>query len=180
MPRLPVVALADASWSDPPERPLGILVCHEIIHHEDAGGALVSDGCHTRRMKREAAEQFAEEWVRSWNDHDLEGVLRHFADSIVFTSPHAAQLLPSSGGVVRGKDSLRRYWQTGLKRIPDLRFEVLGVFTGVDTIVINYRNQRGDLGSEVLTFADGLVIGGHGTYIEAIPYHEASAAGDSG
>jgi hypothetical protein len=131
-------------------------------------------------VEREAAEQFAEEWARSWNDHDLEGVLRHFADSIVFTSPHAARLLPSSGGVVRGKDSLRQYWETGLKRIPDLRFEVLGVYTGVDTIVINYRNQRGGLGNEVLTFADGLVTDGHGTYIEAIPYHEASASDDSG
>jgi hypothetical protein len=30
--------------------------------------------------------------------------------------------------------------------------------------VINYRNQRGGLVNEVLTFVDGLVVAGHGTY----------------
>ncbi len=40
----------------------------------------------------------------------------------------------------------------------------LGVYAGFDTLVINYRNQAGGLVNEVLTFADGLVVAGHGTY----------------
>ena len=116
-------------------------------------------------MEQQAAETFAGEWARSWNDRDLDGVLSHFADNIVFTSPYAAQLIPGSGGVVRGKEDLRHYWQTGLERIPDLRFEVLGVYAGVGTVVINYRNQRGTLVNEVLVFENGVVIEGHGTYM---------------
>lgn len=129
------------------------------------------------RMDRDDAEAFAEEWARSWNEHDVEGVMKHFSDCIVFTSPHAAQLIPGSDGVVRGRDSLRHYWKTGLQRVPDLHFEVLAVYAGVDTIVINYRNQRGDLANEVLTFSGGLVTEGHGTYIEAVPYHGPRSSG---
>lgn len=128
-------------------------------------------------MDRHTAEAFVEEWARSWNDHDIEGVLSQFSDEVVFTSPHAAQLIPEGDGVVRGKDSLRRYWEEGLERVPDLHFEVLGVYVGVHAIVVNYRNQRGGLANEVLIFGDGLVIEGHGTYVEADPYHAPASEG---
>ncbi len=54
----------------------------------------------------------------------------------------AAQLLENSDGVIRGKTALRKYWDEGLRRIPGLRFEVMGIYLGLSTLVINYRNCR--------------------------------------
>jgi ketosteroid isomerase-like protein len=105
-------------------------------------------------------------WLRAWNAHDLDAVLSHFADDVVFTSPVARQLVEGSDGVVRGKAALRTYWSEGLRRIPDLRFELVAVYVGVDTVVINYRNQRGGLVNEVLIFDGALVVAGHGTYLD--------------
>lgn len=116
-------------------------------------------------MDRAEAEAFVDSWVRGWNAHDLEQILAHFADDVVFTSPVAAQLLEDSDGLIRGKQALRQYWSEGLRRIPDLRFEVLGVYIGLSTLVINYRNQKGGLVNEVLTFDGHLVTHGHGTYL---------------
>jgi ketosteroid isomerase-like protein len=111
---------------------------------------------------------FAEQWVRAWNAHDIEAVLDHFHDDVVFTSPVAARVLPETGGEVRSKDALRHYWATALKSLPELHFEVVGVYRGQSTLVINYRNHRGGLVNEVLTFDDdGLVREGHGTYLDA-------------
>jgi ketosteroid isomerase-like protein len=118
-------------------------------------------------VNREEAVAFAERWVKEWNDHDVEAVLAHFADDAVFTSPLAERIFPGSGGVVRGKDELRRYWAEGIRLGPGLRFELLGVYAGVDTIVIRFRNERGDDRCEVLTFAGGLVRAGHGTSLAA-------------
>jgi ketosteroid isomerase-like protein len=120
-----------------------------------------------RGIERTEAETFAESWVQAWNDHDLERVLGHFADDVVFTSPAAEQLVEGSGGIIRGKAALRDYWREGLRRIPDLRFELLGVYVGQTTLVINYRNQSGGLVNEVLTFDGDLVAAGHGTYLES-------------
>jgi hypothetical protein len=111
-------------------------------------------------------EKFADDWVRAWNTHDVEAVLVHFHDDVVFTSPVAARLRPESGGVVRGKDALRHYWTTALKMLPDLHFEVIGVYRGESTLVINYRNHRAELVNEVLKFDGELVREGHGTYLE--------------
>ena len=100
------------------------------------------------------ANEFVDAWLRAWNDHDLDRVLEHFTDDVVF-----------SGGVVHGKAALRQYWGEGIRRIPDLHFEVVDVYLGVDVLVINYRNQRGVLVNEVLGF-DGPRVGwGHGTYL---------------
>lgn len=118
-------------------------------------------------MDLAAARSFVAQWVTDWNAHDLDSLLGHFAEDVVFTSPAAARLIASSGGVVRGKAALREYWTEGLRRIPDLRFEVVASYVGVDTLVINYSNQRGGLVNEVLVFDGALVVQGHGTYLDA-------------
>ena len=67
--------------------------------------------------------------------------------------------------MVHGKEQLRPYWEVGLERIADLQFELVDLYVGVDTLVINYRNERGGLVCEVLTFVGGLVAEGHATYV---------------
>ncbi|MBN8829389.1 MAG: nuclear transport factor 2 family protein [Sphingomonadales bacterium] len=107
---------------------------------------------------------FAARWCEAWNARDLDRVLAHFADEVVFTSPVAARIVPGSEGRITGKAALRAYWAEGLRRIPDLHFTVEHVFGGIDMAVIQYRNQAGVRVSEVLAFEDGLVVRGHGTY----------------
>ena len=126
-------------------------------------------------MQIEQARAFAQQWVEAWNDHDLDAVLSHFRDDAEFSSPFAAQLLPETEGVLRGKGAIRDYWAAGLRRIPELHFEIVEVYAGVSTIVINYRNHVGGMVDEVLELdGDGLVVRGAGTY------PVADAAGASG
>jgi hypothetical protein len=115
-------------------------------------------------MDHAEAKAFAGQWVKDWNAHDVEALLEHFTDDVVFTSPVAVRLF-GGDGVIRGKEALRRYWSEGVRLIPDLYFEVLALYIGVNTLVINYRNQAGGVVSEVLTFDGALVREGHGTYL---------------
>jgi ketosteroid isomerase-like protein len=119
-------------------------------------------------MDHAEAQAFAQQWVKDWNAHNVEALLEHFTDDVVFTSPVAARIL-GGDGVIRGKEALRKYWSEGVRLIPDLRFEVLALYVGVSTLVINYRNHAGGLVSEVLTFEGSLVREGHGTYLAEAP-----------
>ncbi|HJV49800.1 MAG TPA: nuclear transport factor 2 family protein [Geothrix sp.] len=112
-------------------------------------------------------EAFSRHWLAAWNAHDLEAVLTHFEEDVVFTSPVATQILDGSAGVIHGKAALRAYWTRALARIPDLHFELLGVYAGVQSLVLHYRNQKGGLVCEVLHFHGGRVKEGHGTYLGA-------------
>lgn len=115
-------------------------------------------------MDQTVARRFADHWVNAWNAHDLDAVLVHFSDYVVFSSPVAELIVPDSDGILRGKPALRAYWEAGLERMPDLHFDLLALYVGVDTLVLNYRNQRGGLVNEVLRFEGDLVVEGHGTY----------------
>ena len=66
--------------------------------------------------------------MTAWNAHDVEAVLAHFHDDVLFTSPVAARTLPETRGMVRGKAALRDYWVTALDRLPDLPFDVMDVY----------------------------------------------------
>lgn len=128
-------------------------------------------------MDGTAARRFADRWAADWNAGDVDGLLSHFADDAVFTSPLAVRVVPGSGGVLRGKDAIRAYWTAGLERIPGLHFDVEAVFAGVSTVVIRYRNHTGAVACEVLTFDGPLVVAGHGTYLSE---DAAAASGVAG
>jgi hypothetical protein len=127
--------------------------------------SLLPNGVRVITMPTPDPNDFADDWVRAWNAHDVEAVLEHFRDDVVFSSPVASRLLPETGGVVRGKAALREYWLTALGQLPGLHFEVIGVYQGESLLVINYRNHRGELVNEVLTFDGDMVREGHGTYL---------------
>jgi len=74
---------------------------------------------------RTDAEKFAAEWAEAWNRRDVESVLAHFRDDVIFASPTA--LAVTGSPVVHGKDALRAYWTAALARTGSIRFSVLRV-----------------------------------------------------
>jgi ketosteroid isomerase-like protein len=63
---------------------------------------------------------FAERWVSEWNRKDVEAVLAHFSEDVVFASPRAKAIVGSSR--VEGKTKLREYWIRALSRVQSIHF----------------------------------------------------------
>lgn len=101
---------------------------------------------------RNFAERFAREWAQAWNDKDIEAILRHYSDDVVFHSPRIALLLGSDKPSVEGKDALRAYWAAALEKSPALYFEVDRVFVGADALTILYTNHRDETVAETFVF----------------------------
>ena len=104
-------------------------------------------------MDTAAARAFAEEWIAAWNAHDLDRILSHYADGIVFLSPVAQRLVGT--GRVAGLADVRSYWKQGLAANPDLKFELIDALTGHDCVTILYRNHRGQTVAETCEFERG-------------------------
>jgi predicted ester cyclase len=92
--------------------------------------------------------QFADEWVRAWNSHDLDAILSHYGPEIILTSPVAARLL--NNPALKGKLALRNYFQRGLEAYPNLAFELLDVLWGISSVVLYYKNQNGTKSGEFM------------------------------
>ena len=71
-------------------------------------------------MTRSEAELYARGWIDDWNARDLDAVLAHFDEDVVFTSPRALTVV----GVptVRGKAALRAYWTKALAALRSFHF----------------------------------------------------------
>ncbi|OIQ88050.1 snoaL-like domain protein [mine drainage metagenome] len=98
------------------------------------------------------AHEFAREWIESWNSHDIERILSHYTDDFEMSSPLIIERMQEPTGKLKGKDKIRPYWQKGLAAMPPLKFELLGVFAGVDSVVIYYRSIHRKMVCETLFF----------------------------
>ena len=102
---------------------------------------------------------FASEWIEAWNARDLERVLSHYSSDIEFSSPFIVEVVGEPLGRLQGKDALQAYWTKALARLPALKFKVIDVSLGVNSIVINYEREDGRHASEWFEFGhDGKVL----------------------
>lgn len=101
---------------------------------------------------RNFAERFAREWAQAWNDRDIEAILRHYTDDVVFHSPRIALILGADQSSIEGKDALRAYWTAALEKASSLYFEVDRVFVGADALTILYTNHRDETVAETFVF----------------------------
>lgn len=105
-------------------------------------------------ISAETARRFAAEWIEAWNRHDLDLILSHYSEDVVFTSPFAVKLLSAPDGTVRGLPALRNYFQLGLAAYPDLRFTLHHVAVGVDSLTLIYQSVKGMLAAETMVLDD--------------------------
>lgn len=121
-------------------------------------------------MNEHHARDFARDWIAAWNAHDLDAVLAHYADDVVFHSPRIRGVTGRDVDSVRGKTELRAYWSLALGRLPDLRFTLEGVLVGSDALTILYANHRAQRVAETFVFGpDGQVTVSVATYAAPTP-----------
>jgi len=70
-------------------------------------------------------------------------ILAHYAEDVEARSPLIARLAGEASGTLRGKPALRCYFAQGLARAPELRFEPIAPFTGVDGLCLLYAGAGG-------------------------------------
>ncbi len=105
-------------------------------------------------ISAEQSRTFAQEWIESWNSHDLDRIMAHYSDDFQMTSPFIIKLMNDPSGTIKGKEKVRAYWDKALKRIPDLHFELIEVLASVDSITIYYHAVLGKRAAEVFVFND--------------------------
>ncbi|MBK6476680.1 MAG: nuclear transport factor 2 family protein [Flavobacteriales bacterium] len=102
-------------------------------------------------------------WFAAFNAHDLDALLALYKDDAEHYSPKLKVHQPKTNGWVRGKKALRGWWQDAFDRLPELRYEVMGMNTDEEQVFMEYiRHVPGedDLRvGEVLEIRDGMIVG---------------------
>ena len=110
-------------------------------------------------LTQTTAQAIAHAWIDSWNRHDLDAILSHYAEAIDFTSPFIVQLLGEPSGTLKDKAALRAYFAKGLAAYPDFKFELLHILTGVNSLVLYYRSVHNNLAAELMVLnTEGQIV----------------------
>lgn len=96
-------------------------------------------------------KNFAAQWINSWNSHDLEDILSHYADDIEITTP-MIKTFTSGEDTLKGKEAVKRYWEKALEKVPDLHFELYEVTYGINSIALYYQSIMNKKAMEVMFF----------------------------
>ena len=100
------------------------------------------------------AQKFAQEWIESWNSHDLDVIMTHYAEDVEITSPMIKLAAGIESGSLLGKATVRAYWEKALSRITDLHFELVDVTQGVNSVALYYKSVMNKMSIEVMFFDD--------------------------
>ena len=83
------------------------------------------------KLTREQIKEALTEWNKSWDEHDLDGVMTLFHDDVVFDN--------WTGGQARGKEALHKAWQPWFDNHGGFRFLPEDTFIDEDEQKVLYR-----------------------------------------
>lgn len=118
------------------------------------------------------ANAFAQDWIASWNSHNIERILEHYSEDVIFDSPlvRTVNALARSSRI-RGKATLREYWSNALRKYPDLSFQLLAVMQGANALCLIYNSVQDQIAVEWMNFnEDGLITSAAAAYCHATSF----------
>jgi len=107
-------------------------------------------------MSSQFNKQVALRWFGAFNTHNLEALLALYHEDAQHYSPKLKLRNPQSKGLIKGKDALRDWWQDAFRRLPSLRYEMLGLTSDNNQVFMEYIRHVD--GEEDMRVAELLVL----------------------
>jgi ketosteroid isomerase-like protein len=116
-------------------------------------------------ISQQFAKSFADGWIRAWNNKDIEAIMGHYAEAVVFSSPFILKAKINGKGTIHGKTELRKYFEMALNNDAALHFDLKQIMVGIKSITLIYVRKKTMLASEVMILNDeGNVVEGLSHY----------------
>ena len=113
-------------------------------------------------------ESIAQQWFAAFNTQQLESLLSLYHDEAQHFSPKLKLRQPETGGLIKGKEALRTWWQDAFDRLPELHYKVTSLTANDERVFMEYLREVP--GEEVLSVAEVLEIK-EGKIIASRVYH---------
>lgn len=134
-----------------------IQICNEVRTSQ-------FDGTTWTKTDRDPAKlrKIALSWLACFERRDLDGLLALYAEDATHTSPKIRVRHPETGGVLRGKASMRAWWADSFERLPSMKYVPTSITADTSRVYMEYvREVAGEADmpvAEVLDVKDGLIV----------------------
>ncbi|MBL7850550.1 MAG: nuclear transport factor 2 family protein [Cyclobacteriaceae bacterium] len=104
----------------------------------------------------------ASRWIDAFNKKDLDGLLCLYDEQAEHYSPKLKIRHPETRGLIKGKATLRQWWQDAFERLPSLHYRLLRLTAEDNRVFMEYLRQvagEEDLYvGEMLELNNGLIV----------------------
>jgi hypothetical protein len=101
-----------------------------------------------------SARSHADAWLAGWNARDLDAIMDCYADDVDFVAATVTVRWGRDDGRLRGKEELRRHFELGLERAPELSFTEESLLTSPAGYALLYQRENGNRVVDVVEFDD--------------------------
>ncbi len=113
-------------------------------------------------MKPEELKNIANLWFKAFNEQNLYDLLDLYDESAQHYSPKLKAREPETNGLIKGKETLGRWWKGCFERLPTLKYEVNKLTADSEQVFMEYtRKVEGEEDmeiGEVLEIKDGRIV----------------------
>lgn len=86
----------------------------------------------------EQNKQIALNWIKAFNDHDLEKLLQLYSEDAVHFSPKLKIKQPETNGWIAGKSALRNWWAGAFEKLPSLHYQLENLIINDKQLLMEY------------------------------------------
>jgi ketosteroid isomerase-like protein len=105
--------------------------------------------------------EIAKKWLQAFNQHNLQNLLALYDDNAVHFSPKLKLRKPETNGLIKGKSSMKAWWQDAFDHLPDLTYRELSITANNERAFMEYERivsgEKNIPVAEVLEIKNGLI-----------------------
>lgn len=103
-------------------------------------------------IDKEKMQEAAAEWIKAWNTGDINTLLDHYAEDIVFYSPAAARRWKAEAGKLVGKAAIEAHFRKAFEEVPGMNLEFKKLLIGADGVLLVYQRETGSMSADFVLF----------------------------
>jgi ketosteroid isomerase-like protein len=94
----------------------------------------------------------ADGWIAAWNSRNLDLLMDHYAEEIIFSSPASARRWNAQDGKLIGKQALERHFKKAFEEFPEMKIMDINLLIGTDGVLLVYRRETGKISADYVQF----------------------------
>ena len=110
----------------------------------------------------ESNKEIALKWINAFNEHDIEKLLKLYAEDAIHLSPKLKIREHQTNGLIKGKSLLRSWWADAFARLPLLQYQLQNLIITDEQVLMEYlRKVPGDedmMVAEILEIEGGVIV----------------------